>query len=95
MGNCVLGSLPWTGDASVCERRATSAFPILSKVSLGSKFLTRSQYNLQWHRLFHPYTSESKAESLQLGFASVIHIFIPVTEPFHQQVAISLLSSFP
>lgn len=37
-------------------------FPHFIQVKCGPKFLTRYQYNLQWHRPFLPYTSESKAE---------------------------------
>lgn len=37
-------------------------------------------------RLFQPCASKSKVENLYSGFVSVIHILIPVTEPFLQQV---------
>lgn len=63
-------------------RRLINVFYILPRPNMSSKFPTHCQSNLQWHRLFHLYTNESKAKHLQLASAFVIHIFISVTDTF-------------
>lgn len=92
MWNCLLGWVLWMG-IFLYIKRLINVFCILPRPNVSSKFPTRCQYNLQCHRVFHLYTSKSKAKHLQLASAFVIHIFISVTDTF--LLYTKLLSSFP